>query len=160
MRSPSLGLPPPKHSRGRWLVRIVWAAAVAQILLIVPDRAGLHERFGAVLLPVSLISMLLLAAAAWRVTHRPQHAPAPAEGPRSDPVAVRIGAVALGGPCDGASWQLGSDELPAPRQVWLPSHGQNYSYRLVTHQIAGALTSSALLTYRHQITSTTDTHPG
>ena len=74
MRPPSHGLPRPNRGWSRRLVRIVWAVAVAQILLIVMDPGGLRGRLGPVLLAVSLASLLLLAAAARRITHQPQQA--------------------------------------------------------------------------------------
>ncbi len=139
---------------------MVWAVAVARILLIVMDPGGLRERLGLVLLEVSLASLLLLAATARRITHQPLPVPA-AEAGRSDvPADAAVTAVAQGGPCDGASWQLRPNQLPAPRQVWWPVNGGSHCYRLGSCPLTRAPASSATHTYsHHQTTSTTDTRP-
>ena len=159
MRPPSPRLPRPNRSWSR-LLRIVWAVAVAQILLIVMDPGGLSERLGPVLLAVSLASLLLLAAAARGITYQPQPVPA-AEAGRNDVTAdAVVTATALGGPCDGASWQLRPDQLPAPQQVWWPANGSSHCYRLDSRPLTRAPTSSATLSYsHHHTTSTTDTPP-
>ena len=159
MRPPSHGLPRPNRGWSRRLVRIVWAVAVAQILLIVMDPGGLRGRLGPVLLAVSLASLLLLAAAARRITHQPQPLPAAEAGRNDVPADAVVTAVALGGPCDGASWQLGPDQDPAPRQVWLHANGGSHRYRLDSRPLTVAPTSPATLTYSHHTTSTTDTRP-
>ena len=138
----------------------MWAVAVAQILLIVMDPGGLRERLGPVLLAVSLASLLLLVAAAWRITHQPPPVPAAEAGRNGVPADAVVTAVALGGPCDGASWELGPDQDPPPRWVWLTVNGGSHCYRLDSRPLTRAPTSSAILIYsHHHTTSTTDTRP-
>lgn len=159
MRPPSSGLPRPNRSWRRRLVRIVWGVAVAQILLIVTDPGGLRERLGPVLLAASLTSLLLLAAAARRITHQPKPVSAAEAGWNDGPAEPVLAATALGGPCDGVSWQLGPDQLPAPLQVWLPTNGASHCYQLASQRLTRASTSPPTLTYRHHPTATKDTRP-
>lgn len=159
MRPPSSGLPRPNRTWSRRLVQVVWGVAVAQILLIVTDPGGLRERLGPILLAASLTSLLLLAAAARRITHQPQPVPAAEAGLNGGPTDPVFTATALGGPCDGASWQLGPDQLPAPRQVWLTTNGASHRYQLASQRLTATPTSPPTLAYRHHTTSTTDTRP-
>lgn len=128
---------------GRRLIQIVWALAVAQILLIVVDPGGLRQRLGPAPLAISLFTLFVLAAAARRITHRPKPESL-ADGGLGAPVAAELTATAVGGPCDGASWQLGPNHLLAPKQVWLPAGDGSHCYRLT-----GTPTPGMTLTYTH-----------
>ncbi len=99
------------------------------------------------LLAVGLLALLLSCAAAWRITHQPQPVPADHAGWNDIWVDAVLTAVALGGPFDGASWQLSLDQLPAPQQVWLPASGGGHRYRLDARQLTSAPTPSATVTY-------------
>jgi len=125
-----------RHSR--LLPATLGAVNVAQIVLLVVHPAGLQQRIGPILLGISLLTLLVLAAAAHQVTHRPTQMP---------PLAFT--ATALGGPCDGASWQIAADQLPIPRQVWLPAHGERHLYRLASHRTSETTNPRVTLTYAH-----------
>jgi len=108
----------------------VCAVAAAQILLIAMDPGERRERLGRCCSRYACSPWLLLCAAAWRITHQPQPVPADHAGWNDIWVDAVLTAVALGGPFDGASWQLSLDQLPAPQQVWLPASGGGHRYRL------------------------------
>ena len=140
------------HRRRHWarrLIQIVWAVAVAQILLLVMNLGGLRQRLGPVLLALILLSLLVLSATARRLGHPPKPPPAAAADRDVLPVTTVFTATALGGPCDGACWQLGTNQLPVPQQVWLPAGGGSHCYRLASHQLSVDPTPQVTLTYTH-----------
>lgn len=124
--------------RSRWLLALLWIVNVGQIVLIVMHPAGLQRRFGPVLLGISMLTLLVLAAAAHQITERPTSTPG-----------LTFRATALGGPCDGASWQLGTEQVPPPRRVWLPAHGESHLYLLASQRTTGTANPRVTLTYAH-----------
>lgn len=135
-----------RRRRGRLLVTL-WIVSVAQIVLVVVHPAG-WQRVGPVLLAISVLTLLVLAAVAHQITQRPTSTPG-----------LTFTATALGGPCDGASWQLHPDQLPVPRRVWLPAHGQDHLYRLASHRTSEAAKPKVSLTYAHRPANMPGTRP-
>ncbi len=133
--------------RRRRLVAALWIINVAQIVLVGVHPAG-WQRVGPVLLAISVLTLLVLAAVAHQITQRPTSTPG-----------LTFTATALGGPCDGASWQLYPNQLPVPRHVWLPAHGKSHLYRLASHRTSEAANPKVSLTYAHRLANMPDTRP-
>ena len=133
--------------RRRRLLVTLWTVSVAQIVLVVVHPSGL-QRFGPVLLGISVLTLLVLAAVAHQITQRPTPTPG-----------LTFTATAVGGPCDGASWPLAPGQVPIPRRVWLPAHGEDHLYLLASHQTTEAADPGVNLTYAHHPADMPDTRP-